>query len=266
TYLFEPAVAYRVREGNEEGTPLPLDEPQADNPAVGVNVEYYLADAARTPVVIDVLDAGGRTERHFSSAEKPKPVDPQSVDYTTHWIAVQHVPEATAGAHRFVWDFREGSEDGLLVPPGRYTIRLTVNGKSYTRTSVVRRDPRAPATDADLQAQYELAREVQGLRDEVRAARKRSKDAASTVAPSVSHDFMATIVGVPPKNSPDDSIGVYSHDVTSFLYLDTSLGNLINAIESADAPPTPDMRSAFRKLEALYGQTLQRQRTMQTMR
>jgi len=47
-YLFVPAAAYRIREGNQEGTPLPLDEPQVDNPPAGLYIDYYLArEAAR---------------------------------------------------------------------------------------------------------------------------------------------------------------------------------------------------------------------------
>ncbi len=40
------ATAYRVRPGNQEGTPLPLDEPQVDNPPDGLYIDYYLARRA----------------------------------------------------------------------------------------------------------------------------------------------------------------------------------------------------------------------------
>ena len=40
TYLFAPAAAYRLRPTNQEGTPLPLDEPQADNAPVGLYIDY----------------------------------------------------------------------------------------------------------------------------------------------------------------------------------------------------------------------------------
>jgi photosystem II stability/assembly factor-like uncharacterized protein len=266
TYLFSPAAAYRVRPGNEEGTPLPLDEAQADNPAAGVNVEYYLPDVPRTPVVLDVLDLNGRIVRHWSSAEKPKPTNPKSVDYTPHWIVTHAVPDTTAGSHRFVWDFHENDPDGLLVPPGRYTLRLSVNGKTYTRVATVRRDPRAPVTDAGLRAQYELARAVQGLRDDVRSARQRAQHVARAIAPSVAHAFAIGVLGQALPENPDDSMGAYSHDVTSFLFLDGALTNLVNAIESADAAPTPEMRTAYRKLDAIYRQTLDRERALQMLR
>ena len=64
------------------------------------------------------------------------------------------------------------------------------------------------------------------------------------------------IVGEEAPNNPDDSVGAYSHDFTSFLYLQNALDNLQGAVESGDAAPTPDMRSAFAKLQAIYAKTL----------
>lgn len=46
--------------------------------------------------------------------------------------------------------------EGPLALPGVYTVKLTVDGKSYTQTVTVRNDPRSPATMADLQAQHDL--------------------------------------------------------------------------------------------------------------
>jgi photosystem II stability/assembly factor-like uncharacterized protein len=267
TYLFAPALAYRVRPGNQEGTPLPLDEPQAQNPTPGLYVDYYLTGAARTPVVIDVLDRQGTVVRHYSSAEKPKTIDPNSVDFTTYWIPVQAVPDTSAGAHRFIWDFHEGDPDGVLAPPGAYTIRLTVDGATYTRAANVRRDPRISATDADLAAQYQLASSIERLRANVRAARDRARKlAAQKLTASQLQTLQTLVLGAPTAGSPDDSIGGYSHDFVSLRYLDGALANLEGAVESADAAPTTDMRRAYDKLNAIYHAAMQRLQTVTTER
>jgi hypothetical protein len=55
--------------------------------------------------------------------------------------------------HRWVWDLRgapastPGGRGGrgrgaTISQPGRYSVRLTVDGKSYTQPLVVRQDPR----------------------------------------------------------------------------------------------------------------------------
>jgi photosystem II stability/assembly factor-like uncharacterized protein len=257
-YLFAPATAYRVRPGNQEGTPLPLDEPQVDNAPVGLYVDYYLPDAPHTPVVVDVSASDGALVRRWSSAQPPKPVDPKSVDYTTHWIETHPLPVAEAGAHRFVWDFHEVSPDGPLVPPGTYSVRLTVNGHTYAQTAHVLRDPRIAATDADLRAQYELARQIAALGSEVKIARVKAEQAATHLSGERLKTARAEVIGEPPPTNPDDSVGAYSHDFTSFLYLETALDYLESAVESADAAPTPDMRTAYQKLVAVYRQTLAR--------
>jgi hypothetical protein len=51
-------------------------------------------------------------------------------------------------------------------------------------------------------------------------------------------------------------MGAYSHDVSSFLFLENQLDYLDSAIESADAAPTPDMRTGYDRLAAIYRQTL----------
>jgi hypothetical protein len=259
-YLFAPAAACRIREGNQEGTPLPLDEPQVDNPPAGLYIDYYLAREASTPVAIEILNADGRVVRRWSSSEPIKSADPKSVDFTTHWIAQHPVPETSAGAHRFVWDFRETNSHGALLPPGSYTVRLSVNGKTYDRGARMLRDPRIAASDADLVAQYELVERVIALHAQVVASRAKAQSLGERAQLSAAQKqaLRREIIGAESANSPDDSMGAYSHDFTSFLFLENQLDYLASAIESADAAPTSDMRLGYAKLDGIYRQTLTR--------
>jgi hypothetical protein len=138
-----------------------------------------------------------------------------------------------------------------------------VNGTTLTRTATVLRDPRIRATDADLRAQYELALRIEALRGDVAASRTKARELSSG---KLSAENAATlrreIVGENPPDNPDDSVGSYSHDFTSFLYLENALDYLESAVESADAAPTPDMRTAYGKLAAIYRQTLARLQAM----
>jgi hypothetical protein len=245
-----------VRPSNEEGTPLPLDEPQSDNAPAGLYVDYYLPDVPRTPVVVEVLASDGSVARRWSSASPSKPVDPKSVDFTTHWIPEEPVPAATAGAHRFVWDFHETSGDGPLVPPGTYTVALSVNGTRYTRGATVLRDPRIAATDADLRAQYDFARRIEATRAGVRAAHERAEKLVAKLSAAQASVVRSQIAGEAPAENPDDSMGAYSHDLSSLRYLGNALDYLESAVESADAAPTPDMRAAYVKLVVVYRATL----------
>ena len=255
-YLFAPAAAYRLRPANQEGTPLPVDEPQAANAPDGLYIDYYLAGVPHTPVVLDVVASDGSVVRHWSSANPPKPVDPKSLTFLPRWVTPHPVPAAESGAHRFVWDFHEKSPDGPLLPPGTYTIRLGVNGHTYERTARVLRDPRIAASDADLRAQYDFTRQVIALRAEVGASRSKAEATAKNLSSERAAAYRRDVVGEDAPENPDDSMGVYSHDLSSFLYLENQLDNLESAAQSADAAPTPTMRAAYTKLAAIYRRTL----------
>ncbi|MGB6714483.1 MAG: hypothetical protein WBE30_12730, partial [Candidatus Cybelea sp.] len=257
-YLFAPTAAYRVRPTNQEGTFLPIDEPQVPNAPVGLYIDYYLPDVAHTPVVIEIVSSDGKIVRSWSSAHPPKPVNPKSISFLAHWLPEHPVPVAEAGAHRFVWDFHQDAPDGPLVPPGTYTVRLSVNGATFTRSAQVLRDPRLPATDADLRAQYDLATRVAALRADVAAARAKAEQHVKQLSGSNAAAYRRDVIGEAPPDNPDDSEGVYSHDLSSFRYLENQLDNLEGMIESADAAPTPDMRTAYDKLSSIYRTTLAR--------
>ena len=68
-YLYAPPTAVRVDNDGFLGSPMPPEEPQADNPPNGAIVDYYLQSDG-TKVVLQILDAQGKVIRHFSSNDK----------------------------------------------------------------------------------------------------------------------------------------------------------------------------------------------------
>ncbi len=257
TYLFAPALSYRVRPGNEEGTPLPLDEPQAQNPTPGVAIDYYLPDVPRTPVVLAVLTPKGTLLRRWSSAQKPQVPNPNAVDIAPQWLTTPPLPAATAGAHQFVWGFHAKNANGPLVPPGTYLVRLSVNGRTYTQHATVLRDPRVPATNADLRAQYALATAIDARIAAVHAARARALALLKTLKSAAARtELRRAVIGIRIAGNPDDSVGAPAHDFASLRFLAGAYANLEAAVESADAAPTADMRVAYRKLNTIEARAL----------
>ncbi|MBV8491650.1 MAG: hypothetical protein JO199_14080 [Candidatus Eremiobacteraeota bacterium] len=256
-YFFTPANAVRTRPGNDEETFLQPDEPQTPNPPNGAYFDYYLDGSPRTPVSIEIVSRDGRAMRSWSSASPPKPVDPTTLDFVPSWAPAQAVPTARAGAQRFVWDFHTKDGRGPLAPPGTYSIRLSVNGKTLTRPLTLRRDPRVAATDADLEAQYQLARAIDVLLKTVAQTSTLAKSKLGKLTGTAAQTFDAEIVGLPPGFTPDE-LAPYSNDHTSLRYIASQLRNLEDAVESADAAPTADMQLAFHKLAAIYAKTVAR--------
>ncbi|HEY6445669.1 MAG TPA: hypothetical protein VIY53_04360 [Acidobacteriaceae bacterium] len=173
-YFYKPAAAVRVDNDGFLGTPLPPEEPQADNPPNGAIVDYYLA-ALANKVTLQILDAQGHVIRHFSSAEK-QPQRRPLLPIAERWFPRPQTLEASAGEHRFVWDFNTGSSGagtgdddaddaigapaGPRVPPGQYTLRLSVDGTSLENPLQVTMDPRCACTTAVLDAQYAFAQQI----------------------------------------------------------------------------------------------------------
>src|SRR6266550_1962810 len=179
-HLFAPGEAVRVRRNVGNDTPFPPEVPHALNPPDGAIIYYSLAPKPQAPITLDVLDAAGTVVRHMTSGpvepvkEAARPPEPN------FWIAPPFQLPAEAGGNRTNWDLRADdppafshsfeinanpgltppSPEGPLVPPGVYTVRLTVAAKSYTQPVTVVNDPRSPATVADVRAQYALETRV----------------------------------------------------------------------------------------------------------
>lgn len=213
-YLYAPADVYRVRPGDDEGTPLPPETPQGENPVPGVALDYVLDGVPKTPVVLEIADSRGRVLRRYASDDVPKPVDPATLDVPAFWIVAAQPPAATRGMHRFHWDLHDSA--GTWVAPGTYAIRLSVDGSTNVRSLALLRDPRGAATDDDLREQYALASDVEALRAQV-AARL-----TAAIARQAAPGALA-----PLRAARDELVELYT------------------ALESGDARPTQAQRTAY---------------------
>jgi hypothetical protein len=156
-HLFQPADTYLLTPGSDNGTPMPRDEPIAENPPYGAMIDYYLKANTSGPLTIEILDPAGEVIRKYSSEDKPAPVNPDTLNIPAFWVRTPEVPSTAAGLHRWVWDLRPtpaprpagggggggfGRGGASLVLPGTYTVRLSVAGKTYTQPLRVKMDPR----------------------------------------------------------------------------------------------------------------------------
>ena len=172
--LFKPAVATRERYSMYTDTPVPPDEPRAENPPDGAMIDYYLSrDAQR--VTLEILNAGGRVVRTFASSD-PTLAPTDAGNWPRYWFRPAAAPSTKAGLQRFTWDLhyeRSSTEcslpisgtpyntkcepEGPWVMPGVYTARLTVDGAVQSQTFSVRMDPRVKTPAAALKQQHDLS-------------------------------------------------------------------------------------------------------------
>ncbi len=176
-WLFSPATAIRVDNDSFAGTPLPPEEPAAENPPNGAMIDYFLPSAAST-VLLEVFDAQQNLVRRFSSerrtSEEQVPGKFLPLPVAARWFAKPEILEKTSGMHRFVWNLTWGASGGPTpdedadyhrpsgpkVVPGIYQVRLTVDGRAESQPLTVVMDPRSPATAATLAQQLELGRQI----------------------------------------------------------------------------------------------------------
>jgi photosystem II stability/assembly factor-like uncharacterized protein len=156
-HLFQPADAVR---GPLGGNPV-AGPTTGGNAPRGALIDYYLKSAPTGPVTLDVLDANGAVVNRFSSAQGEGP---------------GRALRAKAGGNRFVWNLGYAGPPPLHVPggpifesgepmtpravPGRYSVRLTADGHTYTQPLTVTLDPRLKATPAELSAQFDLMKHI----------------------------------------------------------------------------------------------------------
>jgi photosystem II stability/assembly factor-like uncharacterized protein len=163
-HLFAPRPTWRFPRDTNTDTPLPPEESAGKNPPDGAILYYYLQSAAAGAMTLEVLDGASKVVAHFSSEDKAPPPNPQ-LNVPTYWLRPFQPLAAGAGMHRFVWDLhgspasggrggRGGEPDiaavymdtpvgeGPWMPAGNYTVKLTVNGQTYTQSLVVKPDPR----------------------------------------------------------------------------------------------------------------------------
>jgi hypothetical protein len=180
--LLRPSPAIRVRRSTGTDTPIPPDEASGRNPPNGAIIDYYLPQAAKGALGIEILDSSGALVRRVSSAdavgfsaeERAKELIPQ------YWIRQPKALATSAGMHRFVWDLHGMTpravrrsfpisavpEDtpqepqGPLAAPGLYRVRLETGGRHVEQTVTVLPDPRVNITAQDYTAQSALAKSL----------------------------------------------------------------------------------------------------------
>lgn len=149
TTLYQPMPTYRMAGSNRRDPKL-----EGENHPNGVMIHYFIKKLDdKAEVKIDILESDGDTIRTFSTKAKDK----------LNLITIK------AGGGRFVWDLRYSGyktfpgmvfygspNQGPKAIPGKYQVRLTVNGKTQTQDFEILKDPRLNTSPEDFQAQFDF--------------------------------------------------------------------------------------------------------------
>ncbi|MEI6738742.1 MAG: hypothetical protein WCK74_00380 [Gemmatimonadaceae bacterium] len=274
-HLFQVRAAYRYRPITAPSTAY--DDPTAGaDPEYGATLNYYLKAPAKGTPLIDILDASGKVIRTLRGSN-------------------------TAGMNRIVWDLRDepslevrlftsplyaehlvpGPQGrvapgtnrlSILMPPGQYTARLTIDGQVQTQPFEVRKDPNSAGTVAEI---AEQVRALQGLKQQldeaavavarvetVRLQLQQLQRLADAEATSQLKALDAKLIDAEMKLVDLRQTGTGQDGVRFGSKLISKLGYLSNGVATSDFKPTAqatevqtilttENQSAIRALDAL---------------
>ena len=289
-HLFAPQQAIRFRWNRNPDTPLPPEVPAGKNPPDGAVIDYFLAAAASMPVTLEILDEYEKVVRRYASTDKPEPMEKIAGEHPIpmYWVRPTQILSGTAGMHRFVWDVHYAPPNslghefpisaivhdtpkyplGAWALPGKYTVKLTVDGKSYTESLAVKMDPRIATSLADLRKQFEMqSGSGKGMNEsfdalaQVRSIRAQLKDRAAKAGKGKLADEIAALdkqagelegatqsnfFGLPPGAKPTENLST----------LNQHFGGLLGVADSADAAPTTQATALYKELNDALDQLL----------
>ena len=259
-HLFAPRPAYRWRD--YQGNYSMNDDPTAgQNPPYGAAINYWVRTAPTAPVTIEILDSTRKVVRTLKDT-------------------------ATAGFNRAFWDLRNDtirtarmrtkpmyndafeldstgtrSAPGfgnvtVLMAPGRYTVRLTVNGRQQSQPLTVLKDPNSHATLADILDQTrallaiqrdhgaaaEMLNTIENVRAQMQAMRGQLADGAGADVRAAGDSLERKFMDVESRIVDLRMTGRGQDEVRWPVRLAGQLSYLANGLDDSDFAPTTQQR------------------------
>ncbi len=181
-FFFAPRTTYRFQPITEpmshadsasEFSALRGHDPSAgENPPYGAPVTYFLKSVPKGDVTIRILDANGRHVRTLQGSKSPgiNRIWWDLKSELSKEIRLRMSPAYAPHVHVGPEGWRplpEGGRVSILMPPGAYTMKLTVEGRELTQTLTVRKDPNSEGSESDVQSQTQM---LIGVRADLEAA------------------------------------------------------------------------------------------------
>ena len=146
-HLFKPTNVIATPQPDENGTPLPKDEPYADNPVEGAIISYWLKSPVTDAVTLEIVNARGAVVTTIPAKPKASAdtsAAPEAIKrISPRWETPPQGPLPTnPGMHRVVWPTIEpGSTEDNATPEqqqphvhvGIFTARLSIGGRRWTQ-------------------------------------------------------------------------------------------------------------------------------------
>ncbi|MBC8045328.1 MAG: glycosyl hydrolase [Fimbriimonadaceae bacterium] len=281
-YLYEIHEAYRT--SGEPWTGEIADDQSGQSEPVGVKVRYYLADTLQDTTAQELkiifYEADGDTIITYSSIyDKKKTPLPEK---RNQFYKNTKKPEdgklnAQKGMHEFIWDMRypdatadtsaifDGTVSGPLAVPGNYTTKLFIGDSLINEQKfIIKKDHRNPATQQDLQAQFDLSKKINDKVTEISKATKQIRTIREQIKTYLASETDSNKVREFKKISKPlidslNTIGgeLYNETILAFydnlkypVKIEEKLTSLNSFLQTADSGPTKSMTDKYNDLSA----------------
>jgi hypothetical protein len=223
---------------------------------------------------IDILDTSGKVVRSYvggkpdttkrdpdvdddTPRDRTPPPAPMKVGVNTQTWDIRYAP-ATTFPGMILWG---ATTNGPVALPGSYTVRLTVDGKTFTQPVTVRKNPMlAEATLADLREQFDLAIAIRDKVSEANNAVIRIRDLKKQTEERLKQS------SDPALKSTADSLVRHLSEVEESIYqvrnqsgqdplnfpikVNNRLATLLRTVTTGDGKPIGAARPIFNDLSA----------------
>jgi hypothetical protein len=142
-----------------------------EDPEYGASLNYWLSEPAGSTPTLTILDENGNEVRtlrgpnqagvnrvHWDLRDEPN----GPIRLLTSPTYAEHIRVGPEGRNA-----PGSSQISILMPPGQYTVKLTVDGQEHVQPLTVLKDPNSAGTEADIAEQVAL---LQAVREDVVAA------------------------------------------------------------------------------------------------
>lgn len=251
-HLFSLRPAYRFRPITPPSTTY--DDPTTgENPEYGASINYFLRAPLASAPTLTVLDSAGKVVRtvrgtnvaginrvHWDLRGEPT----TQVRLRTSPLYADHIVAGPNGRPA-----PGTSTLSILMPPGRYTVRLTAGGLTETQPLVVRKDPNSGGSEAEIAAQTRLlvaiaadleraaeaVHRIEGMRVQLDSITRTVRDSVVTTAAWGLHQKLIELE----MNLVELRLTGQGQDGVRFgSKLISKLGYLANGVSSSDYRPT----------------------------
>jgi photosystem II stability/assembly factor-like uncharacterized protein len=175
-YIFDDITPLEQMAQKTLDAPVRLFEPREIFrlfPNGGALVTYSLKAAAKMPPKVEILDSKGAVIRKMDG---PGRAGMNRINWNFQYDPPKLVSLRTTPAeNQHIWEERrfrgsdsrpilhwgiEEAQVGPLALPGKYSVRLTVDGQSFTQPLTIVKNPEAHASDEDLAAAFKVQLQI----------------------------------------------------------------------------------------------------------